>query len=160
MTFDKHNTRRKVVNSPLTFSTGNNSFTQKQTLIPFANSMRLTPAMTLSMKQPIRDKKEENRGYLIASEIDDIEGKLDGAQMEAFSQEHLLGKGAYASTYFGVHKESSLGVAMKIYTYSEKNLLKSSIDSEIAILKKLNHPNIVKLFHYCEKPGKAVLFLE
>lgn len=150
-----------MVNSPLTMTVGNSSFNQKQTLSPFANARKLTQTTTLTSKQQtVKEKKEETRGYLLPSEIPDLESKLEGSPIEAFNQEYLLGKGAYASTYFGVHKETNLGVAMKVYTYSEKNLLKSSIDSETRILKKLNHPNIVKLFHYWEKPGKSVLFLE
>lgn len=157
---EKFNTRRKVVNSPAFLGLSSNSFTQKQTTSPLTNPLRLAQTVKVASKTGIREKKEDARGYLLPSEVEDLETRLEGAPLEAFTMQHLLGKGAYASTYFGVHLATNLGLAMKVYTYSEKNLLKSSIDSEINILKKISHPNIVRLFHHCEKPGKTVLCLE
>lgn len=139
---------------------GSSSFSQKQTLSPFGNPLRFVQSVALQSKANVKEKKDESRGHLLAHEVGDVQHLLEGATLEAFTMQHLLGKGAYASTYFGVHVESNLGVAMKVYTYSEKNLLKTSIDSEISILKKLDHPNIVRLFHHCERPGKTVLILE
>jgi serine/threonine protein kinase len=85
---------------------------------------------------------------------------METANLDDFRMENLLGKGAYASTYFGTHITTGLGVAMKVYTFNEKNHLKDAIDSEVKILKKLNHPNIVKLFQCFEKEKKTVLVLE
>ena len=53
-----------------------------------------------------------------------------------------------------------LGVALKMYTYGETNLLKDAIESEYNILTKIRHPRVVQMFGRIEKPGKTILILE
>lgn len=97
---------------------------------------------------------------MLPHEIQNLEEKLTDARFEDFSQQSLLGKGAYASTYLGVHNQTGLGVAIKLYQFSEKNVLKDSIDSEVKILKKLSHANIVRLYQHYELSKKSILVLE
>ena len=85
---------------------------------------------------------------------------MQAATLEEFQQHHLLGQGAYASTYFGLHSPTNLGVALKIYIFNEKNHLKEAIEGEVRILKKISHPNIVKLFQYFAPANKCILVLE
>ncbi len=65
-----------------------------------------------------------------------------------FSLKRLLGEGSYATVYLGRHIESGEAVAVqvidkKIFSnhYNVKN-----IQSEIDILKKVHHHNIVQLY--------------
>jgi MAP/microtubule affinity-regulating kinase len=69
-----------------------------------------------------------------------------------------LGKGAYAVVKNAVHKQTNKKMAIKIY---EKFRLsdpqrKSSVNREIVILKKIDHPNIVKLFEVIDSKKEVV----
>ena len=49
----------------------------------------------------------------------------------------------------GFHKDSGMKVAIKIIKkelLEQKPLLKKQVEREIAVLKLLRHPNVVKLF--------------
>jgi hypothetical protein len=154
---EKFVTRRKIPNTQTTFSTKNDSFTNKQVASPSNNPVKLAQTLGAPARQA---PQKESRNYLLPSEVADWQSAVTSASIDDFSVQHLLGKGAYASTFFGQHITAGVGVALKVYTYSEKNLLKDSIDSEVRILRRLNHPNVVRLYHYCEQPGKSVLVLE
>lgn len=154
---DKFITRRKGAPNQTTFNITKEATTTKQASSPSSNPMKLAQTLTVPVRQ---NPSKESRSYLLPSEVPDWQGCLGNATIEDFSVQHLLGKGAYASTFFGQHISTGVGVALKVYTYSEKNLLRDSIDSEVRILKRLNHPNVVRLYHHCEQPGKAVLVLE
>lgn len=104
--------------------------------------------------------KAAEKKYLLPSEVPNLNEAMEDALFEDFSQGQLLGKGAYASTYLGIHSSTNLGVAMKIYVYNDKNHLRSSIESEVCLLKKLDHPNIVKLYQAYDQPNKSILILE
>jgi len=69
-----------------------------------------------------------------------------------------LGKGAYAVVKNALHKHTNKKMAIKIY---EKFRLsdpqrKSSVNREIVILKKIDHPNIVKLFEVIDSKKEVV----
>ena len=59
--------------------------------------------------------------------------------------EKLLGKGSYALVNLWTHKSSEKPFAIK--TYERRKLYdplkKASVDREIKIMKRLNHPNII-----------------
>lgn len=116
------------------------------------------PLLNLTKDQ--KSSAHGERKYLLPHEISNLEEKLTNAKFEDFSQQSLLGKGAYASTYLGIHNDTGLGVAIKLYQFSEKNVLKDNIASEIAILKKLSHSNIVRLYQHYEMSRKCILVLE
>ena len=57
-----------------------------------------------------------------------------------------IGQGTYGEVYSGYDQKSSRLVALKYIKFSNKdNGIPSSALREISILKKLKHPNIVKL---------------
>jgi tRNA A-37 threonylcarbamoyl transferase component Bud32 len=73
-----------------------------------------------------------------------------------------LGKGAYAVVRHGIHKPSNRKVAIKIYEkskFQEPNRLKNAY-REVAILQKLDHPNIVKMHEFIETEDFLYLVLE
>lgn len=73
----------------------------------------------------------------------------------------LLGKGAYGEVYRGKHKSLDLERAIKII---DKNLMtqEEQIRSqrEFDILKKLDHPNIMKMYEYFITSNKFYLICE
>ncbi len=88
------------------------------------------------------------------------ESKKSG--LEAYSLGGQIGQGAYAVVRSGMHKASGRRVAVKVY---EKYKLLSSqrkncVSREIRLLKKLDHPNIVKLYETIDTPRELFLVME
>ena len=74
-----------------------------------------------------------------------------------------LGEGAYAVVHTALNKKTNDRLAMKIYD-KEKILSnasrKRSVTREINLLKKLDHPNIVKLFESIDTRKSLNLVME
>ena len=60
----------------------------------------------------------------------------------------LLGQGSFGSVYEAEHIIFKNKVAMKIINKSDNDVDEKEILNEIDILKKLSHPNIVKIFEF------------
>jgi serine/threonine-protein kinase ULK/ATG1 len=73
----------------------------------------------------------------------------------------LLGQGSFAEVFEGV---SDNGVKVAIKRIHKKKLKKESskrlLESEVAIMKKLNHPNLVRLLEYLEVADHICLVME
>jgi serine/threonine-protein kinase ULK/ATG1 len=93
-------------------------------------------------------------------------GRLPGGVLEAGSSQNVpnnqgqgpariigdyavtqqIGSGSFAVVWKGRHRETGREVAIKeIATEKLNKKLKESLESEIAILEKANHPNIIHL---------------
>lgn len=74
-----------------------------------------------------------------------------------------LGEGAYAVVHTALNKKTNDRLAMKIYD-KEKILSnasrKRSVTREINLLKKLDHPNIVKLYESIDTRKSLNLVME
>ena len=74
-----------------------------------------------------------------------------------------IGKGSSASVYLGERKEDQLQVAIKAFskeaTYAEEQG-KESIENEIEILRKLDHPHIIKMYEVYETKNSIYMILE
>ena len=57
-----------------------------------------------------------------------------------------IGKGAFSNIYKGYHHYSKKVVAIKEISLDTLNKYEKIIKKETQIMKKLNHPNIVKLY--------------
>lgn len=82
--------------------------------------------------------------------------------LEEFAVGKLIGTGAYASVKSAVLKSDGKKVALK--TYEKYRLTdpskKKNVGREIEILKKLEHPNVVRIFDVIETPKQLHLVLE
>jgi serine/threonine protein kinase len=81
---------------------------------------------------------------------------------EDFSVGKIIGKGAYALVRVGLQKKWNRRVAIKIY---DRKMLENpgrqrAVKSEINILTKLQHPNIIQLFEVIESNNHLNLILE
>lgn len=115
---------------------------------PVAN--HLTKLSTVK-KKPTRLRVDEVPGTAEALKVSKFEDFVIG---------DLIGQGAYATSYFAYHNPSGVTVAFKVYTFGEKPVLKNAIDTEERLLRKLEHPNIVRLFARFDRPNKTYFVLE
>jgi serine/threonine protein kinase len=73
-----------------------------------------------------------------------------------------LGSGAYATVKLATQKSTKKKVAMKIYPKYKLNDVnkRKSVMREIICMKKLEHPNIVRLYDSFETPKEIYLVQE
>lgn len=72
-----------------------------------------------------------------------------------------IGSGSFAEVWKGEHKVHGTEVAIKeIKTEKLNRKLKESLESEIAILKRANHPNIIKLLEIVQSSDRIFLIME
>ena len=57
-----------------------------------------------------------------------------------------IGRGASGTIYKGYHKKTKDEVAIKEIPETNLNYIKKNIKTEIKLMKRLNHPNIIKLY--------------
>lgn len=84
---------------------------------------------------------------------------LNANKLEDYQLVRLLGSGAYATVKLGQHKKTKQKVAIKIYPKYKLNdqTKKKAVQREIICMKKLEHPNIVKLFENFETAKEVYL---
>ncbi|RLN00977.1 L-type lectin-domain containing receptor kinase IX.1-like [Panicum miliaceum] len=76
-----------------------------------------------------------------------------------FSDDHKLGEGGFGSVYRGFLKEMNLDVAIKKVSKSSKQGRKEYA-SEVSIISRLRHRNLVQLIGWCHGGGELLLVYE
>jgi serine/threonine protein kinase len=76
-----------------------------------------------------------------------------------FSDERKLGEGGFGSVYRGFIRESKLEVAIKRVSNGSKQGKKEYI-SEVRIISRLRHRNLVQLIGWCHAGGELLLVYE
>ncbi|TDH69846.1 hypothetical protein CCR75_008061 [Bremia lactucae] len=72
-----------------------------------------------------------------------------------------LGSGSFAVVYKGYHKTSKIPVAIKALSLHKLNgKLLSNLEMEIAIMRQIDHPNVVKLYEIKKTDKHMYLVLE
>lgn len=73
-----------------------------------------------------------------------------------------LGQGAYATVKLAQHKKTKSKFAIKIYAKYKLNDVtkKKAVQREIGCMKRLDHPNIVKLYENFETSKEIYLIQE
>jgi serine/threonine protein kinase len=72
-----------------------------------------------------------------------------------------LGAGSFATVYRGVDKNTNAPVAIKVIDLSKASQRERSyLQREINTMKKLNHPNLVRLHHVSEDPSQMYFAME
>jgi len=73
-----------------------------------------------------------------------------------------LGRGGMGTVYEGVHRESGEPAAVKLLAaaLAQEEGFRVRFESEIETLRKLNHPNIVRLFGFGEQDGHLFYAME
>lgn len=83
-------------------------------------------------------------------------------KLEDYIMIRHLGSGAYANVKLAQDKKSKNKVAIKIYAKYKLNDVtkKKAVQREIACMKRLDHPNIVKLYENFETTKEIYLVQE
>ncbi len=73
-----------------------------------------------------------------------------------------LGRGGMGTVYEGVHRETGEPAAVKLLSaaLAQEEGFRSRFEAEIETLRKLNHPNIVRLFGFGEQEGHLFYSME
>jgi serine/threonine protein kinase len=73
----------------------------------------------------------------------------------ALHKDGYLGKGSFASVFKGHRISDNLPVAIKVVKTSKlEQQYKKNLDDEVAILRRMNHENILKLYDVYERKSK------
>ena len=74
--------------------------------------------------------------------------------LEAYSIGKQIGQGAYASVKLVQHKATQSCYALKVYEKYKLTdpMKKKAVQREIAVLKRVDHPNIIKMFELIDTP--------
>jgi len=107
-------------------------------------------------KQIILDSKD------IRIDNDLIVNCVDGAPSENYELKEKLGEGSYGVVWRVKHKQTGLRRAMKKIIKNPKSANESefTILNEIDILKRMDHPNILKIFEFYNMPEAYYLITE
>lgn len=91
-----------------------------------------------------------------------IVNKIEGMPLEYYSQVKKLGEGSYGIVWKVEHIQTGLHRAMKKIVKNPKSKKDNEQDilNEIEILKKMDHPNIVKIFEFFNTPDGYYLITE
>jgi len=103
--------------------------------------------------KPAHENKHESKNCLSGTFADSLSHLLVGKQ---------IGQGAYASVRIAFNKNLGHKVALKIYEKAKlmEPQRQYNMQNEMKILKKLNHPNIVKLYSAFDTRRHVVLEME
>ncbi|KAM3288044.1 serine/threonine-protein kinase ATG1c isoform X2 [Capsicum chacoense] len=75
--------------------------------------------------------------------------------------ERQIGVGSFSTVWLACHCDDGTEVAIKeIITARLNDKLKDNLKSEIVILQRITHPNIIRLHDMIEEPGKIYIILE
>lgn len=90
-----------------------------------------------------------------------INNMLSDNHLENYDLIKKIGEGAYGLVFSAIHKKTKKPFAIKQISLENENdgVPRSSI-REIALLKTLDHPNIVKLFNIINHNGKLFMVFE
>ncbi|BAM40130.1 calcium-dependent protein kinase [Theileria orientalis strain Shintoku] len=117
--------------------------------------------MIIRLQSHRSEKDNDKSPYLDRSNLVVQTALLNGKRIEDVYDlaEDKLGKGSYGNVIKGVHKQSGATRAVKIIRKAKiENAMR--MKREIQIMKKLDHPNIIKLFEVYEDAEYLYLVME
>jgi len=124
------------------------------------------PVQLIKKQESVKSEKKRNldlqRDIIIDGSL--LVGKASGNINENYKRMKKLGEGSYGTVYLVNHNYSGQNRAMKIITKKNSGDENQKVDleivNEIEILKKMDHPNIVKIFEFYNSAKNYYLITE
>ena len=124
--------------------------TLKKSEITQLPSIKQLPNRTKTSKaeaDKLKEKYEINKNFIIDTNL--LVGKVAGNVNKNYKTIKQLGEGSYGVVHLVTHNDTKQERAMKIIEKKEESkALDNEIMNEIDILKKIDHPNILKIFEF------------
>jgi tRNA A-37 threonylcarbamoyl transferase component Bud32 len=134
---------------------------------PYAKNTTLTLSPTKNTLNPSLKKEKVSRvPSQIISKTQIKASKPDSPMKQDPLNDYIIGNtigtGAYGIVKYGIHKATNRKVAIKIYEKSKISDInrQKSVQGEIKILSKIDHPNIVKLYQTIDTQKFLYIILE
>lgn len=142
--------------------------------ILFTNKLKEPQTPVMSMPGVQRSQKESiirnssdtrlyatNKPYEYAFSNDVSPDKVE-PNISDYTIGPQIGNGAYGVVKRGIYRASGKHVAIKIYKKYKllSSQRKNCVKREIKVMKKMDHPNIVKLYEVIETPKELYLIME
>ena len=110
----------------------------------------------------VYNDKNKNIDNTIKFDKDLLISEADRDPLKYYEEKKLLGEGSYGKVFLVGHKITGATRAMKVIQkveeIDENNVLE--ILNEINVLKKIDHPNIIKIFECYMQKGNYYLVTE
>ena len=83
-------------------------------------------------------------------------------EVDEYTLQETIGKGAFAETFLGSKKGSTQKYAIKKFKKKSnyEEVIKKFIEEGISILKDIDHPNIIKLYEKKDKENEFYVIEE
>lgn len=83
---------------------------------------------------------------------------MSGEIKDVYIMHKMLGEGSFGTVYLAMHKQLKVFRALKVINKTRKS--SSNPIDELELLKKLDHPNIIKIYEYYESQDKWYIVTE
>ena len=84
--------------------------------------------------------------------------KWDCSVGDVYQLDRKLGEGSFGTVFLVIHKQLKVQRALKVI--NKKTRSSSNPIDELELLKKLDHPNIIKIYEYYETKEKWYIVTE
>jgi calcium-dependent protein kinase len=105
---------------------------------------------------PVDGPRKRRKSVAVKTEHGNIMRHTQGHPSDVFEISEHLGDGERSHCWVGFHKETKVPVAIKVESKSDEVWLWE----EVNILRKVEHPNVVKLFETFENDTQVFMVLE
>lgn len=117
----------------------------------------LNVAKTSTFNNETADANLPDQDLVITNDL--IVAKCQGTPLERYEIVKSLGEGSFGKVYLVRHRDSKMIRAMKEIAKDDSNK-EEDILNEMEILKRLDHPNIVKIYEFFEFKNKYYFITE
>ena len=110
----------------------------------------LHPNRLSTQKKPKSRRSLPSPAKSIKFKAKDFCRQIGGSLDDEYELKEALGQGAFGDVYSCVHRATGAERAVKVLPKSRKEKDNEQVRNEFQIVKKLDHPNLIKVYHLFE----------